>query len=917
MPKETEFKKQKSGNKSIVKGLSLSGGQSGYPCTVDVKDGKIIRIRPLHYDWQYDPQQFNPWKMEARGQTFEPGMKTLAAPFGLAYKKRVYSPNRILYPLKRVDWDQNGERNTENRGKSGYIRISWDEALEIIVSELKRIKKQYGPEAVLSQADIHGEGKNINMSHGSANKLLALLGGYTLQMRNPDSWEGWSWGAKHVWGMEPVGQMTESNVMIDIARNSELLLFWGCDSETTPWGFNGQMASRLCYWFTELGIKSVYICPDLNYGAAVHADKWIPILPGTDAALQLAIAYIWITEGTYDKQYVATHSYGYDKFEDYVLGKEEGIPKTPEWASPKCGIPEWTIKALARNWALKPTTITHGNGGPGIRSPYSTENGRLEVILLAMQGLGKPGRHQAKMIEWGLFGITSMPSGMIRPGMQRLSYCLQAVDARYATEAGMQGEAPAQQVQPLGGRSKDLEPLPGLLGKQTELEKVLKPELPGPKQFIPKDHIHNAILNPPISWYGNASFPGLVEEQFVKYVYPAKGCSEVHMIWTDSPCWITCWNDSNVFVDALRSPKIEFVLAQHSWLENDCLFADVILPVNTKFEEKDIGSCTEYSGQFNTIFYEEKCIESIGESKSDYEIVCMIAEKLGLLEEYTGGRTIDEIIKIVFDNSGVQDMITYEEFIEKGYFVIPTDPDWEKRTVGMQKFCEDPDNHPLKTPSGKIEFCSQNLSKYFPDDKERPPVPHWIEKGESHDERISSERAKKYPLLVISNHGRWRVHAQCDDISWFREAPTCKVKGPDGYNYEPLWMNPIDAAARGINDGDVVTVYNERGAVLGGAYVSERVMPGAVSMDHGARYDPIVPGKLDRGGAINTITPHNTTSKKATGMVVSSFLVEVEKANLDELRKNYPEAFQREYDPASGLRFNAWIEGSTELKKHV
>ena len=83
-----------------------------------------------------------------------------------------------------------------------------------------------------------------------------------------------------------------------------MLLFWGCDPETTPWGFDGQMASRLCYWFTELGIKSIYICPDLNYGAAVHADKWIPILPNTDAALQLAIAYIWITEETYDKEYV-------------------------------------------------------------------------------------------------------------------------------------------------------------------------------------------------------------------------------------------------------------------------------------------------------------------------------------------------------------------------------------------------------------------------------------------------------------------------------------------------------------------------------------------------------------------------------------------------------------------------------------
>jgi trimethylamine-N-oxide reductase (cytochrome c) len=116
--------------------------------------------------------------------------------------------------------------------------------------------------------------------------------------------------------------------------------------------------------------------------------------------------------------------------------------------------------------------------------------------------------------------------------------------------------------------------------------------------------------------------------------------------------------------------------------------------------------------------------------------------------------------------------------------------------------------------------------------------------------------------------------------------------------------------ARGIENGDVVKIYNERGAVLGGAYVTERIMPGAIYMDHGARYDPIVPGELDRGGAINTITPHNTTSKNATGMVVSGFLAEVERVDLDELRKKYPEAFKRPYHHASGLRMERILKRS-------
>jgi molybdopterin guanine dinucleotide-containing S/N-oxide reductase-like protein len=880
------------GEKSFVKGLSFSDfGVDGNSAVVDVKKGKIVRIRPLHYDWQYDPKQFNPWKIEARGKVLEPFLKTLIPPFSLAYKKRVYSPNRILYPLKRVDWNPEGERNIEKRGQSSYVRISWQEAVDLVSSELLRIKKKYGPEAVLSQSDGHGEGKGVHAAHGSANKLLALLGGYTMQMRNPDSWEGWAWGAKHVWGVEPVGEMgPATNTIPDIAENTQMLLFWGCDPETTPWGFNGQMSSRVCYWFKELGIKCIYISPDLNYGAAVHADKWIPIRPNTDAALQLAIAYIWISEDTFDKAYVETHTVGFDKFKEYVLGQEDNIPKTPDWAAALTGIPAATIKALAREWASKRTSIAHGNGGPGIRSAYATEQARLEVTLLAMQGLGKPGAHQLKMLEWGIAGIwdekgSPMPMASVFPQLINPAYMITKIGGKQSLD------------------DRVMTPF------RRELEALMTPAPINPTQFIPKNLIHEAILNPPVSWYGNSTFPGKVEDQFVKYTYPAKDCSEVHMIWTDSPCWITCWNDTNSFIKALRSPKIEFVLAQHPWLENDCLMADIILPVSTKFEEQDITSDME-SGQYHTLINGQKCIESLGESKSDYEIVCLIAEKFGLLEKYSGGKTAQEWDRLRFDNSGVQDLISYREFRKKGYFVIPTETRavGKKRPIGLQKFYEDPEKHPLKTPTGKIEIYSERLARHFPNDVERPPLPHWIEKGPSHDERISSPRAKKYPLIIISNHGRWRVHAQCDDITWTREISTCKVTGPDGYKYEPLWINPRDAALRGIHNGDIVKIHNERGAVLGGAYVTERMMPGVVYMDHGARYDPIVPGELDRGGVINTITPHNLTSKNATGMVVSSFLVEVEYTNIEDLRRKYPQAFARSYDSAAGLRLERILE---------
>jgi trimethylamine-N-oxide reductase (cytochrome c) len=641
----------------------------------------------------------------------------------------------------------------------------------------------------------------------------------------------------------------QTNVIKDISENAEMVLFIGCDPETTPWAFRGQAFSRICYWWTELGIKQVYICPDLNYGAAVHADKWIPVLPNTDAAWLLAVAYTWITEGTYDRDYIATHTFGFEKFENYVLGKEDGIPKTPEWASVLCGIQPWTISSFAREWASKTTSIAHVNGGSYQRGPYASEPARLEVFLLSMQGIGKPGVHQA-IIEWGL------PRGKIIPSVRSV----------------FRGDA--------GGK---------------------------PKQLIWKPLLHEAILNPPVSWY-SSNFHGPVEDQFTKYHYPAEGASEIYMIWSDEGCFITCWNCGNKMIEAFRNPKIEFILNQHPWLENDCLYADMILPVNTKLEEEDIS--IGYSAQFDLIFPEDQCIDSIGESKSDYEIVGEIAKKLGKYKEFTEGKSVEEWIRLGFEESGAADMISWECLNEKGYYVVPTADGWETEPAGMIGFYNAPEANPLHTKSGKIEFYSQWLAEHFPDDEERPPVPRYISEGVTHQESLFCKRAKKYPLLLTSNHPRWRVHAEHDDISWLREIPTCKVKGPDGYLYEPVWINPKDAAPRGITSGDIVKIYNDRGVVLGGAYIIERIIPGAVYQDHGARHDPIDTG-LDRGGANNLISPENSTSRNACGMATSGYLVEVKKVTMTEMeeyRERYPEAFTRKYDPAHGLLFDSWVE---------
>ncbi len=857
----------------------------GFPyanaCCVDHQDGKVIRVRPLHYDWKYQESEFNPndaWTIEAHGKVFRPFMKALVPPLSLGYKKRLYSPNRVRYPLKRVDWEPGSDpakRNIQNRGKSKFVRISWDEATNIIASELKRIQAAYGPEAVYAGDFTHHEAKQI---HGQAKHRTLLdkmnKGGYTGEIRQPDSWEGWYWGTVHMWGPQMHGKPANTYYWFpDVLVNGEMIVLQGSDPETTVWGWTGQWNSVFYYWCSSVGIKLVHIAPDCNYANAAHPDKWIPVLPNTDAALQLAIAYTWIKEDSYDKEYVATHSYGFDAFKAYVMGNEDGIPKTPEWAAPRCHVPTYTIKALAREWAKKRTSTSHSNGGSMIRGPYSTEPARLEACLQTMQGFGAPGRYILTHIEDN-FEKSSVAWGSI--------------------------------VHPLIRAA-------GLDAASYQNQEVGKPMAP------------QVMNGQDVNWWGlGPGWRGDRQTQYVQHFYPVAGKPKIHMVWLDYACFSTCWNGANTFTKGLRTnPDIEFVLVQHQWLEDDCLYADIILPIQTIFElDIDLGLDT-HSGQFSSIIVSKRSAHPVGESLSDMEAEAEIAKKIStdVYNAYSkNGMSTLDMAKAGFAGSGCADYITWDKFYENGYWTIPLDPNWKQEwqeTRGWKAWYEDPQNNPVDTPSGLIEFDCQALREHFPDDKERPPVPHWViggpaSEGWYHDESLWTERHKTYPLLIVSNHPRWRVHAEHDDITWLREIPTCKVLGPDGYKYEPVWIHPTDAAPRGIVDGDIVKIFNERGAVLGGAIVCERIIPGAVYQDHGARLDEIIPGELDRGGANNLICPLNITSKYATGMASSGYLVQVEKVSLDQMdqwKKQYPDAFERAYDPDAGLRLEGWLEG--------
>ena len=256
----------------------------------------------------------------------------------------------------------------------------------------------------------------------------------------------------------------------------------------------------------------------------------------------------------------------------------------------------------------------------------------------------------------------------------------------------------------------------------------------------------------------------------------------------------------------------------------------------------------------------------------------------------------------------------WEEFKEKQYTVLPVQKDWQKWPAGLYEFYKDPEKNPLPTPTGKLEFWSESLENAFPNDEERPGIPKWIEKGITHDERISSYRARVYPLLVMSNHGRWRTHAQA------RRHP---LDQGDGHRQDQglgrlLVRTVLDAHERSREEG-----HQERRHRHGLQRARQRAVrrPG-VGAHHAGRASrsttapaptsSTTTSRLDRGGAINVIAPKGLTSKHAGGQATSGYLAEVERvsmAQMEEWRTKYPEAFARDYDPASGLRFNSWVNG--------
>jgi anaerobic dimethyl sulfoxide reductase subunit A len=695
---------------------------------------------------------------------------------GRLYRHRQDHPDRLLHPMKRAG----------KRGEGKFVRISWDEALDTIAGEMKRIRQAYGNAAFYVP---YGTG-SYNQINGrqTAQRLMNLFGG-SLGFYNSYSWASIARATPTVYGTNITGNQRQDWL------NSKYILMWSWNPAEMRDGTNTDFILRRA---REKGARIVCVDPRMTLSAVALADEWIPIRPGTDAAMMSAMAHVMIAENLYDAEFVRTHCLGFDasqmppgaesaeSYKDYILGARDGTPKTPTWAAAICGVPAATIARIAREYAThKPAVLYQGYGMQ--RRAFGEQVVRAGCVLAAITGnVGVPG-------GWA--------GGM----------ALQAPDG-----------GPAWIVFPMGDNPVKAQ-IPSFLWSEAVLRG---------REMGPADGVTGAEK------LGTD----------IKMIY-AVACNAL----------INQHANINRAADILRDEKrVEFLVVQDNFLTPTGRFADLLLPACTQFETWGVEDGWKYGDE---VILMPKVVEPPGEAKSDYAICADIAGRLGIREAYTEGRSERDWVAWSIEyyrKTRFPGIPTLDEFEKSnvGVYAVPV----TKPAVAFTDFREDPIKHPLSTPSGKIEIFSKRLHDMGRPD-EIPAVPKYIREWES----PFGPEAKVYPLQVIGHHYLATVHSTLDNVDWLREAWP-----------QRLFINPADAEARGITNGDEVKVFNDRGATLVRCRVTRRIMPGVVALPQGAWWSP-GPDGVDRRGSVNVLTSERWTPL-AFGNAQHTIMAQVVKA---------------------------------------
>lgn len=759
-----------------------------------------------------------------------------ACPRGRSQVSNYLSPARVKYPMKRKSWSPE-QPNGELRGIDEWERISWDEALGYVADELKKCLETYGNKAILTS----GYSGTFGITYyDQVMTLIEYLGG-GVNYFGTVSWGSWAQPEMFMTGL-----LTQAPDGFGLQKSDLHVLF----------GFNwsANRAGNTSYQLNmarEKGSKVIVIDPWLNQTAQALADEWIPIIPGTDTAFIVGMAYHQIENNLQAQDYLDKYCVGFDaehmpdgadpkeNFKDYVLGTYDSEPKTPEWAEAICGVPAAKIRETAEQIASAKNVNFYG-------------------------ALSSTKIQAGEMMAQAFYTFALMHGGLGKEG-------------NYASWQGQEEVAGGKSYVTAGDakNGKGLNPPP---------DPLMPPKLITMPNFAQiEDNEAWECLDVSEYWQS------IVDGEYGRDAWPGgKRKVDIHLIYAGGYAnFLNQYPNTNAAIKAYR--KADFVFADQPFFNPSAQYCDIVLPAATWWEKYD---GIAWSLAHDSLYCTDKIMEPLYEAKPESWIAEQLAEKMGV-DTHAGNTMTDEerryyslkgatyladaqtmtyeplftITQEDIDEMGVEGepqegLVTVAEVREKGVFKMPRSEGDGLSTVPFADYIADPEANPLNTSTGKFEiYCpglaaqinSLGFSSIYP-----------IAKWQADEGQGQGAQTDEYPLLLWTPHSLRRMHSNNDNVISLREAFP-----------QECFMSVVDAEARGIKNGDPVLMTSPYGKVLRPAKVLPTIVPGAVALQDGAwaRIDPET--GIDLGGCPNILQ-----APKASGQGVQAWtgtIVQVEK----------------------------------------
>lgn len=723
-------------------------------------------------------------------------------PQSLAMWQAYQSEQRIHKPAVRRGFLQALEKGGDpdargqGRGLEPFVELPWDEALDIGAAELRRVIGAYGNSAVFGGSYGWSSAGRFHHAQSQVHRFLNATGGY---VRHVDSY---SLGAGRA--LLPHVLCTMDHLLAHqhdwatLAAHTRLFVsFGGAPAKNAQVGAGAASEHRLPEGLTALaraGCRFVNFSPvgsDLALPAdCAHALEWIPIRPGTDTAVMLALATEIIRAGGHDQDFLKRYCVGFDRWSAYLLGQIDGVVKDAEWAGSIAQVPAQRLRALARELA-------------GTRS--------LINVAWSLQRAD-----HGEQPFWAAVGLASVLG-----------------------QIGLPGGGVAFAYGPTNGVGSPHRLVPG-------------PTLPQGRNavsdFIPVARITDLLEQPGETF----TYCGQTQTYaHIRLIYWAGGNPFHHH------------QDLHRLARAWRRPQT-IVVHEQFWNAH-ARMADIVLPATSMLERDDIGHGT----RDGLMIAMRQVIPPVGQARDDYAIFAALAQRLGCADTFTEGRSAGQWIEQLYEEArgkaAAADVALpeFKAFWAAGGVRLPAN---DQPVITFEAFRADPQAHPLGTPSGRIELFSERISSWGYADC--PGHPAWFEPAEW----LGSPLAARFPLHLLSDQPHTKLHSQLDHASVSREN---KVAGR-----EPIDLSEADARARGLSEGDVVRVFNDRGSCLAGVRINSRLREGVVRLSTGAWWDPLVPGdasQLELHGNPNTLTRDAGASSLSQGCTAQTCLVQVER----------------------------------------